>query len=178
MVLATANPYEHEGTYPLPDAQKDRFPLKLLIGHPPQEDETAMVEKVLSDNSGAELSLAGVEQVMSPEIFLIMRNLTSSIRIDKSVIDYAVRIVASTRKNSALETGSGPRGGLALIRAARGRALLQGRDFIIPDDIKALAAPCLRHRITVSAESELEGLDEVKAIEMLTARIEAPRGDS
>jgi MoxR-like ATPase len=178
MVLATANPYEHEGTYPLPDAQKDRFLLKLLIGYPPQEDENAMVEKVLSDNTGAELSLAGVEQVMSPETFLIMRRLTSSIRIDKAVIDYAVRIVASTRKTSALETGSGPRGSLALIRAARGRALLQGRDFIIPDDIKALAAPCLRHRITVSAESELEGLDEVKAIEMLTAKIEAPRGDS
>ncbi|MDR0314011.1 MAG: MoxR family ATPase [Treponema sp.] len=178
MVLATANPYEHEGTYPLPDAQKDRFLLKLLIDYPPQEDESTMVEKVLSENSGAELSLAGVEQVMSPESFLLMRYLASSIRIDKAVIDYAVRIVTSTRKNSALETGSGPRGSLALIRAARGRALLHGRDFIIPDDIKALAAPCLRHRITVSAESELEGLDEAKAIDMLTAKIEAPRGDS
>jgi MoxR-like ATPase len=178
MVMATANPYEHEGTYPLPDAQKDRFLLKLLIDYPPQEDESTMVEQVLSDSSGAELSLAGVEQVMSPETFLIMRRLASSIRIDKAVIDYAVRIVTSTRKNSALETGSGPRGSLALIRAARGRALIQGRDFIIPDDIKALAIHCLRHRVTVSAESELEGLDEAKAIEMLTAKIEAPRGDS
>lgn len=178
MVLATENPFEHEGTYPLPDAQKDRFLMKLLIDYPTESDEKEMVAKVLSGSSGAELSLNGVEPVINPEEFISIRELVSSIRVDASVIDYAVRIVAATRENPVMETGSGPRGSLALIRCARGRALLQGRDFIIPDDIKALALPALRHRITLSAESELEGINETKALENLIAKIEAPRGEA
>ena len=177
MVLATENPYEHEGTYPLPDAQKDRFLLKLLIDYPNPEDEKTMVTMVLSGSAGAELSLAGVEKVLPPEEFILIRRLVASIRTDPTVIDYAVRLVQATRNNAVMETGAGPRGSLALIRCARGRALLQGRDFIIPDDIKALAIPALRHRITVSAESELEGLDEARTISNLVAKIEAPRGE-
>ena len=177
MVLATENPFEHEGTYPLPDAQKDRFLMKLLIDYPDSEDEKAMVTRVLSGSSGAEISLAGVEPVLDPKEFIMIRSLAASIRKDPAVIDYAVRLVRATRNNPVMETGAGPRGSLALIRCARSRALLQGRDFIIPDDIKALAIPALRHRITLSAESELEGLDEKRAIENLCARIEAPRGN-
>jgi len=178
MVLATENPYEHEGTYPLPDAQKDRFLMKLLIDYPSQEDEKTMVTRVLAASAGAELSLAGVEKVLSPEEFTLIRRLAASVRIDPAVIDYAVRLVQATRHNPAMEIGAGPRGSLALIRCARGRALLQGRDFIIPDDIKALAVPCLRHRVTVSAESELEAVDEARALANLLAKVEAPRGDS
>jgi MoxR-like ATPase len=178
MVLATENPYEHEGTYPLPDAQKDRFLMKLLINHPSPEEEKTMVTKVLSGSVGAELSLAGVDRVLSSEEFFLIRRLAASIRTDPTVIDYAVRLVQATRNNPIMETGAGPRGSLALIRCARGRALLQGRDFIIPDDIKALAIPALRHRITVSAESELEGLDEARALSNLISRIEVPRGDA
>ncbi|MDR0475668.1 MAG: MoxR family ATPase [Treponema sp.] len=178
MVLATENPFEHEGTYPLPDAQKDRFLMKLLIDYPVEEDEKTMVAKVLSGSAGAELSLAGVEPVVSAAEFLLIRRLVASIRTDDSVIDYAVRLVRATRNNPVMETGAGPRGSLALIRCSRGRALLQGREFIIPDDIKALAIPALRHRITISAESELEGLNEERALENLCAKIEAPRGDS
>jgi MoxR-like ATPase len=178
MVLATENPYEHEGTYPLPDAQKDRFLMKLLIDYPNPEDEKEMVTRVLAGSAGAELSLEGVTPVITPAELNMIRRLVSSIRADSSVVDYAVRIVAATRNNPVMETGSGPRGSLALIRCARGRALLQGRDFIIPDDIKALAVPALRHRITVSAESELEGLDETRAVRNLCAAIEAPRADA
>jgi len=177
MVLATENPFEHEGTYPLPDAQKDRFLMKLLIDYPDENDEKIMVEKVLTGSAGAELSLAGVEPVVSSEEFLMIRQLVSSIKTDASVIDYAVRLVRATRNNPVMETGAGPRGSLALIRCSRGRAMLQGREFIIPDDIKALAIPALRHRITISAESELEGLNEERALENLCAKIPAPRGE-
>ncbi|MCL2479156.1 MAG: MoxR family ATPase, partial [Treponema sp.] len=178
MVLATENPYEHEGTYPLPDAQKDRFLLKLLIDYPEPEDEKEMVARVLAGSTGAELSLAGVEPVLSFEEFNQIRRLVCAVHTDSSVIDYAVRIVDATRHNPVMETGSGPRGSLALIRCARAKALLEGRDFIIPDDVKALAIPALRHRITVSAESELEGLDEAGAVQNLCAQIEAPRAQS
>ena len=177
MVLATENPYEHEGTYPLPDAQKDRFLMKLLIDYPSPEEEKTMVSKVLSGNAGAELSLGGMEKILTPEKLIQIRNLVSSIRTEEAVIDYAVRLVQATRNNPVIEIGSGPRGSLALIRCARGRALLQGRDFIIPDDIKALAIPALRHRITVSAESELEGINETRALSNLLNKIEVPRGE-
>jgi MoxR-like ATPase len=176
MVLATENPYEHEGTYPLPDAQKDRFLMKLLIGYPPPDDEKAMVARVLSGGTGAELSLEGVEPVVSAEDFGRIRRLASAVHVDPAVIDYAVRLAAATRESPAMETGAGPRGSLALVRCARGRALLENRDFIIPDDIKALAVPALMHRITLSAESGLEGIDEVRAVQNLVSKIEAPRG--
>jgi len=175
MVLATQNPFEHEGTYPLPDAQKDRFLLKLLIGFPSADEEKEMVGRVLSGGSGADLSLEGVEQALSPEEFSIVRDQTSKVRVDASVIDYAVRLVSATRDNPAIETGSGPRGSLALIRCARSRALLQRRNFVIPDDVKALAVPALIHRISLSAESELSGFNEIRAIEAITASVEAPR---
>jgi MoxR-like ATPase len=175
MVLATQNPYEHEGTYPLPDAQKDRFLMKLLAGYPGTEDEKTMVARTLSGSAGAVLSLEGVNQVLSTPGFIAIRNLAASIRVDPAVIDYAVRLTAATRNSGAIETGAGPRGSLALIRCARGRALLERRDFVIPDDIKSLAVPVLMHRITLSAESELEGLDEIRAIETLVSKTEAPR---
>jgi len=178
MVLATQNPFEHEGTYPLPDAQKDRFLMKLLIGYPGPDDEKEMVNWVLSGGTGAELSLEGMEQAISPEEFFSLRDTASKVRVDPSVIDYAVRLVSASRDSPAIETGAGPRGSLALIRCARGRALLERRDFVIPDDIKALAVPVLIHRITLSAESDLEGLNEVRAIEALVSRVEAPRGES
>ena len=181
MVLATQNPFEHEGTYPLPDAQKDRFLMKLLIDYPGADDEKEMVERVLSGSSGAELSLEGVGQALSTEEFAALRDEASRVRVAPELIDYAVRLVSATRDRGAaggsyaIETGAGPRGSLALIRCARGRALLENRDFVIPDDIKALAVPVLIHRIGLSAESELEGLNEVRAVENLVSRVEAPR---
>ena len=182
MVLATQNPFEHEGTYPLPDAQKDRFLLKLLISYPEQEEEKEMVSRILAGGSGAELSLEGVNQVLSPEEFAALRDTASRVRVDPAVTDYAVRLVSATRNkgsaagaSSAMETGAGPRGSLALVRCARGRALLQRRDFVIPDDIKTLAVPALIHRITLSAESDLEGLNEIQVLQALVSRVEAPR---
>ena len=177
MVLATQNPYEHEGTYPLPDAQKDRFLMKLQINYPAPGEENEMVGRLLSGGSGAELSLDGVGQALSLEEFAAVRDTASRVRVDPSVVDYAVRLVTATRNSARVETGAGPRGSLALVRCARGRALLQRRDFVIPDDIKALAVPVLIHRISLSAESELDGLNEVRIVEALVSQVEAPRGE-
>jgi len=175
MVLATQNPFEHEGTYPLPDAQKDRFLMKLLINYPDEDEEKEMVTRVLAKGSGAELPLEGINTVLSTQEFTAIRDAASGIHVAPEVIDYAVRLVSATRAGGAIETGAGPRGSLALIRCARGRALLERRDFVIPDDVKALAVPVLIHRINLSAESDLEGLNEARVVEALLARVEAPR---
>jgi MoxR-like ATPase len=175
MVLATQNPYEHEGTYPLPDAQKDRFLMKVLVEYPAADEEKEMVRRVLSGETGAELSVSAVRVVLSPGELNAIGALVCGLRVDPRIIDYAVRLTAATRRIPALQSGAGPRGSLALIRCARARALLDGRDFVLPDDIKALAAPVLAHRLTLSAESELEGLNEVRIVESLIAGTEAPR---
>ncbi|MCL2809895.1 MAG: MoxR family ATPase, partial [Treponema sp.] len=176
MVLATQNPFEHEGTYPLPDAQKDRFLIKTIATYPPIEEEKTMVTKVLTKDTGAELSITDVNTVLKTDDFIQIKNLAASLRVDPLIIDYAVRLTTATRETPAVETGAGPRGSLSLVRCARGKALLQGRDFVLPDDIKALATEVLAHRITLSAESELEGLSAKKLIENLVSKIEAPKG--
>jgi MoxR-like ATPase len=175
LVMATENPYEHEGTYPLPDAQKDRFLMKALMGYPPPGEEKTMVERILSGETGAELSVSAVNTVMSPEDFIALQNIVTSVRCDKAVIDYAVRLCAATRSSAVIECGAGPRGSLSLSRCARAKALLEGRDFIIPDDIKTLAVPVLAHRLTLSAEGELEGLTEKTIVESIISTVEAPR---
>jgi len=176
MVLATQNPFEHEGTYPLPDAQKDRFLMKIIADYPEQEEEKIMVTRVLNGETGAELSIAAVNTVLSTDEFIAIKNLSASLRVDPLIIDYAVRITAATRETPSVETGAGPRGSLALIRCARAKALLNGRDFVLPDDVKAVSIEVLAHRLTLSAESELEGLNAKRIIENLLTKIEAPRG--
>jgi MoxR-like ATPase len=179
MVLATENPFEHEGTYPLPDAQKDRFLMKIIAAYPSLEEEKNMVSMILSGGStGAELSAAAVNTVLAENEFIALKNCAAGLRADPLVIDYAVRLCTATRNTPAVQAGAGPRGSLALIRCARARALLQGRDFVLPDDVKALAVPILAHRLTLSAESELEGVGAGRIIESLIAKTEAPKGIS
>lgn len=175
IVLATQNPYEHEGTYPLPDAQKDRFLMKLLVDYPSKGEETEMITQVISHGTGADFFLDDVSSIMSTEDFISLQKIISLLKVDDSIIDYAVRLVQSTRSIPALQSGAGPRGGLALIRCGRARALMQGRDFVMPDDVKAVAVPVLAHRINLSAESELEGLTEQTIITQIIAQTEAPR---
>jgi len=176
MVLATQNPFEHEGTYPLPDAQKDRFLMKIIASFPVIEEEKNMVIKVLKDSTGEELSIADVNTVLGIEEFTAIKKLAASLRTDPLIVDYAVRINTATRETAAVETGAGPRGSLALIRCARTRALLQGRDFVLPDDVKAIAAEVLSHRLTLSAESELEGISARRIIENIIVKTQAPKG--
>jgi len=178
MVLATQNPFEHEGTYPLPDAQKDRFLMKLIADYPSLDEEKTMVTQILTGDTGAELSIAAVNTVLETDELTAIKDLAASLRTDPLIVDYAVRITAATRETAAVETGAGPRGSLSLIRCAKSRALLQGRDFVLPDDVKALVTEVLTHRLTLSAESELEGLDGRKIIENILSKIEAPKGIS
>jgi MoxR-like ATPase len=176
MVLATQNPFEHEGTYPLPDAQKDRFLMKVVVAYPPIDEEKTMVAQILTGDTGAQLSIAGVNTILDAGTFIAIKNLAASLRTDPLVVDYAVRMTTATRETPAVEIGAGPRGSLALIRCARARALLLGRDFTLPDDVKALATVVLAHRLTLSAESEIEGLSAKRVIENIVQKIEAPRG--
>jgi len=174
MTLATQNPLEHEGTYPLPDAQKDRFLMKLVIDYPDAGEENSMVARVLEGSIGAVLSTKEMKAVMSLEDCEATQALASRIRVDEAIIDYAVRIVRASRNSTELQSGAGPRGSLALVRCARASALLDGRDFVLPDDIKGTAIAVLSHRVTLAAESELEGWREEDVIGRILASVEAP----
>jgi MoxR-like ATPase len=175
MTLATQNPLEHEGTYPLPDAQLDRFLLKIQIDYPEEEEETTMVERVTAGQVGDNLDVDRVGTVADSQRVLALRAATADLHVDRRVTEYAVRLVRATRKWPGLAQGAGPRGGLALIRAGRAHALLAGRDFVIPDDIKAVATPALRHRVTLAPETELEGQSTDQILATVLSTIEAPR---
>jgi len=175
MTLATQNPLEHEGTYPLPDAQLDRFLLKIHIDYPEETEEVTMVERVTADQIGDNLDVDQVTAVADGPAILALCAATAKLRVDHRVTEYAVRLVRATRKWPGLAQGAGPRGGLALIRAARAFALLAGREFVIPDDIKAIATPALRHRVTLAPETELEGQTTDQILATILSTIEAPR---
>ncbi|WP_369978668.1 AAA family ATPase [Xanthomonas bundabergensis] len=175
LALATQNPVEQEGTYPLPEAQLDRFLLKILIDYPQLEDEKRMVEAVTTGRSAGDFDLSQVPRVLSAADVVAMQLGTAAIAVDPQVIDYAVRIVAATRSWPGIALGAGPRGSIALIRAARAQAVLSGRDFVTPDDIRDIAKPALRHRIALAPELQIEGQSADDALGALLAKVEAPR---
>ena len=174
-VLATQNPIEQEGTYPLPEAQLDRFLLKVLIDYPSHADEVNMVTAVSHGRAAAHFDLSQVASVLSAEEIVAMQLGTALVTVDAAVIDYAVRIVTTTRRWPGIALGAGPRGSLALVRAARAQAVLAGRDFVTPDDIRSIAKPALRHRIALSPEMQIEGQTPDQVLEALLAKVEAPR---
>ena len=175
MVLATQNPIEQEGTYALPEAQLDRFLLKVRIDYPGQAEEAAMVRQVTDGKVGDRLNVEQVAPLVKPETMVLLQRITASLRVDDAVMDYAIRLVRATRTWAGVVAGAGPRGGISLIRAARACALLEGRDFVTPDDVKRMALPALRHRIAPSPELELEGRDTDGILKGLLEKIEAPR---
>jgi MoxR-like ATPase len=175
LVLATQNPIEQEGTYPLPEAQLDRFLLKILIDYPGVSDERALVRQVTENRIGHALQVEELAVLVSPQNISALQALTARVRVDPHVLDYAVDIVRATRQWGGIQVGAGPRGGIALVRAARARALLDGRDFVVPDDIKSVALPALRHRITLSPELDMEGLHADDVLRNVIASINAPR---
>src|SRR5262249_48402875 len=145
MVLATQNPLEYEGTHPLPESQLDRFLLRIRIGYPGADDEKAILR------TGITMPSEGVLPVVSVEDVLHLQQLAERVRAEESVLDYVMRLVAATRTSPLLTLGVSPRGSLALLRAARAHALADGRDFLVPDDIKDLAVAALAHRVMVKA---------------------------
>ncbi len=175
MTLATQNPIEHEGTYPLPEAQLDRFLLKIQIDYPSLEEETALLRAVTGGRVGDRLDVSAVRAVADLDAVLNVQRVAARLKLDDVVLDYAVRLVAATRKTPGLAIGAGPRGGIALIRTARAQALLNGREFVTPDDIKAIVKPALRHRLTLAAEYEMEGARVDEVLEDLLRQVAAPR---
>jgi MoxR-like ATPase len=175
MTLATQNPLEQEGTYPLPEAQLDRFLLKIYIGYPTLEEEVAMVNTVTNQQIGDRFQLDQLNAVVTPEAISAMQKVTAQIAVDQAVVEYAARITQATRKGQGLRFGAGPRGSIALVRAARAQALLEGRDFVHPDDIKQIALPVLRHRVSLAPEMELEGYNTDHVLAAVLEKTEAPR---
>ena len=175
MTLATQNPLEQEGTYPLPEAQLDRFLLKILIDYPSEQEEKSLVASVTNGQIGDTLNVDAVNTVVKAASIVKVQQIVSRMRVDERVNDYAVRITRKTREWPGISVGAGPRGGIALIRAARAKALFSGRDFVTPDDVKAVAIPALRHRIGIAPELEMEGHKADDILSALLEKVEAPR---
>ena len=175
MVLATQNPVETEGTYPLPEAQLDRFLFKIEIGYPTVAEETAIVGRVTAGQAGDELPLDDVKPVLDSAAVAGLQEMAAQQRVDEQVIDYAVRIARATRAFPGLALGSGSRGPLALVRGARAVALLDGRNYTTPDDIKRVALPALRHRVALAPDAMLEGRTVNDIVSAVIAATPAPR---
>ena len=175
LAIATQNPVEQEGTYPLPEAQLDRFLLKVLMAYPEHEDEVRMVGNVSTGRNAHDFDLSKVQRVLDRAQISAMQAGTSLVAIDPVVLDYAVRVARATREWPGIAMGAGPRGSLALVRAARAWAVLQGRDFVTPDDIRAIAKPALRHRLSLAPELQIEGMRIDAVIDALLSKVEAPR---
>jgi MoxR-like ATPase len=175
MVVATQNPIEQEGTYPLPEAQLDRFLIKVVIGYPGLEDERRMVASVVNGKVAADLDVSKVHPVLSQAQLLAVQQGVAAIRMDAAVTDYAVRIARSTREWPGVIGGAGPRGGLALARLARAQAAVDGRDFVTPDDVRAVALPALRHRLLLAPEALIERQRPDDVLKALLHKVPAPR---
>ncbi len=175
LVYATQNPIEQEGTYPLPQAQLDRFLLKVFIDYPGAEEELAVVRQMTSGQVGDRLDTSRVPRVMTPQEVLAVQGAAATLRLDDSVLAYAVRLVRAARDWQGVETGPGPRAAIALVRAARAQALIEGNAFVTPDDVKAMAPAVLRHRLKLTADLEIEGYRPDDVLVDLLAGVPAPR---
>ncbi|CDO37165.1 MoxR family ATPase [Novosphingobium sp. KN65.2] len=175
MVVATQNPIESQGVYPLPEAQLDRFLFKLLVDYPSAEEEIRIVARY-GENRGA-LSPAelGIEAVASPQVLSAATRAVAGVTLADSVTDYIVRLVRATRDSADLACGASPRAAVLLAGAARARAALDGRDYVVPDDVKALATGVLRHRLLLSPAAEIEGKQVEALVAQLVEQTEAPR---
>ena len=175
MVLATQNPVEYEGTYPLPEAQLDRFLMKVRVSYPPLAAESEVLRRYHHGFDARKLDEAGLAPVMSPADIAMAQGEILTVKVEDGILDYIARLMDTTRKTPDLLLGGSPRAGIALLLASKTYAALQGRDYVRPDDIKFLALPVLRHRIILRPEAEVEGLDSDKVIGRVLARVEVPR---
>lgn len=174
-VLATQNPVEYEGTYPLPEAQLDRFMVKVIIGYPAADSEQQMLAHHRDGFDPTRLEAAGIEPRANVESLLAMRGAIRTVRITDAVLGYIASIVRASRELHGLMLGASPRAGVMLMAASRSMAALRGRDFVNPDDVRDAAAPTLRHRFVLSPEAEIEGTTADKLVAQLLERIEVPR---
>ncbi|WP_047470091.1 AAA family ATPase [Streptomyces sp. M10] len=175
LVAATQNPVEHEGTYPLPEAQLDRFLLKLNVSLPPRDDEIALLSRHARGFDPRDLSAAGLHPVAGPAQLDAARPAVAGISVSSEIAAYIVDVCRATRDSPSLSLGASPRGATALLSTARAWAWLTGRDYVIPDDVKALALPTLRHRVQLRPEAEMEGVTPDAVLTPLLARVPVPR---
>ncbi len=175
-VFATQNPIEFEGTYPLPEAELDRFLIKSLLNYPSEEAEQGVLRRVLDGFEAAEPSSFGVTRVLDANGLARLREAARSIRVEPSLQAYITSLVRATRGAPALTLGASPRASVALLKLSQAAALLDGREYVVPDDVKINAPAVLRHRIAVAPELELEGVTADAALRTLIDRIEAPTG--
>jgi MoxR-like ATPase len=170
MVLATQNPREHEGTYPLPESQLDRFLLRIRVGYPDAPDEKSVLR------GAGQPVLDTLVPVLQAEDVMALQEEAERVRADESILDYIMALVAATRSSTFLSLGVSPRGSLALLRAARAQALADGRDFLVPDDVKSLAVPALAHRVMLKGRGgQGGGLDAETVLRAVVQDVPVPR---
>lgn len=175
MVLATQNPIEQEGTYPLPEAELDRFLMKIFIDFPNYDDEIKLTRLVCNANMDDPLLNANITPLFNESDIVQIQQLMTQIVVDEQIVNYSVRLARATRESTAIVQGAGPRASIGLVRCARAHAMLSGRDFVLPDDIKAVALPVMRHRISLSADVEIDGLTPDHVLSKILHSVEAPR---
>jgi MoxR-like ATPase len=175
MVVATQNPIEQQGTYPLPEAQLDRFLFKISIDHPGRDEEREIVRRHGHRSAMPRLEEFGLQPVSDGRTLAAVREVVTHIRLSDPLVDYIVDVIRATREHSSLEFGASTRAANMLASAVRAFAVLQGRDFVIPDDVKVLALPVLRHRLTMSPSAEIEGLTTDRILREVLDRTPAPR---
>ena len=175
MVLATQNPIEQEGTYPLPEAELDRFMLKVRMDYPQAEHELEMVRQVTRSTRSDMLDVQPLRTLLQARDVQALQRIASELPVDEHVLDYAVRLARATRTWPGLALGAGPRASIALVRGARARALLRGGEFVVPDDIKGCALAVLRHRVRLAPELDMEGTTVDHVLKQLLDQVAAPR---
>jgi len=175
LVMATQNPIEQEGTYPLPEAELDRFMLMLRMDYPHADEELTLVRQVTRSVRTDILDVSGLRVLLQAKDVQALQKIASDLPLDDQVLDYAVRLARATRSWPGLTLGAGPRASIALVRCGRARALLRGGDFVIPDDIKGCALAVLRHRVRLSPELDIEGSSADQLLHQLLDQVPAPR---
>ncbi len=173
MVMATQNPIEQEGTYRLPEAQLDRFLMKIIVGYPTENDELEML-KLFNNSTQKQLS-STINMVIDHRQIEVLKCTINSILMEENLLKYITSIVQASRNHKQIELGASPRALLALMQASKAMAAINGRDFVIPEDIKLVGKPILRHRIILTAETEMEGINADDVLTELFAKIEIPR---
>jgi MoxR-like ATPase len=175
-VFATQNPIEFEGTYPLPEAELDRFVVKVLLSWPSASAEEGLLHRTLNGFDASNAASFGLAPLTDAPGIAALRAAVRRVRVEPSLVGYVTAVVRTTRETPTITLGASPRASVALLTLAQASALLDGRTYVVPDDVKALAPPVLRHRIQVAPELELEGVTADAAIASLLERVEAPRG--
>jgi len=175
--IATQNPVESEGTYPLPEAQLDRFLLKVLVAHPTEDVEVTLLEHYVAGFDASNLDAVGLVQLVDADRIAALRALARRVRVDAELLRYIAQVVGRTRQHHAVHLGASPRASIALLLCAQVVALAEGRDFVVPDDVKELAAPVLRHRFMLQPDAELEGLGADDIVAEVLQDVPVPGGE-